>query len=97
MFQRFTEKARRVIFFARHEASRYGGPYPETEHFLLGWFREERALADRLLHEHRSIQTSRKEIESPIQINKSLSTSVERSPTPECTSILILLWKERIV
>ena len=35
MFERYTEKARRVIFFARYEASQFGSPYIETEHLLL--------------------------------------------------------------
>ena len=30
MFDRYTEKARRVIFFARYEASQFGSPYIET-------------------------------------------------------------------
>jgi len=30
MFERYTEKARRVIFFARYEASQFGSPYIET-------------------------------------------------------------------
>jgi ATP-dependent Clp protease ATP-binding subunit ClpC len=29
MFERYTEKARRVIFFARYEASQLGSPYIE--------------------------------------------------------------------
>jgi ATP-dependent Clp protease ATP-binding subunit ClpC len=33
MFERYTERARRVIFFARYEASQYGSPYIETELF----------------------------------------------------------------
>ncbi len=37
MFERYTEKARRVIFFARYEASQFGSPYIETEHLLLGF------------------------------------------------------------
>ena len=36
MFERYTERARRVIFFARYETSQYGSPYIETE--LLGAF-----------------------------------------------------------
>ena len=40
MFERYTEKARRVIFFARYEAAAYGSPYIETEHLLLGLLRE---------------------------------------------------------
>jgi len=44
MFERYTEKARRAIFFARYEASQYGNPYIETEHLLLGLWREDSAL-----------------------------------------------------
>jgi Clp amino terminal domain, pathogenicity island component len=40
MFERFTEKARRVIFFARYEASLYGSQSIDTEHLLLGLLRE---------------------------------------------------------
>jgi hypothetical protein len=32
MFERYTEGARRVIFFARYEASQYGSPTIEPEH-----------------------------------------------------------------
>jgi ATP-dependent Clp protease ATP-binding subunit ClpC len=38
MFERYTEKSRRIIFFARYEASEFGSPYIETEHLLLGVF-----------------------------------------------------------
>jgi hypothetical protein len=44
MFERFTEKARRVIFFARYEASHYGSPEINTEHLLLGLVREDKDL-----------------------------------------------------
>jgi ATP-dependent Clp protease ATP-binding subunit ClpC len=40
MFERYTEKARRVIFFARHEAGRYGSLQIESEHLLLGLLRD---------------------------------------------------------
>src|SRR5437867_373345 len=51
MFERYTEKARRVIFFARYEASQFGSPYIETEHLLLGLLREEKCFAAEILHE----------------------------------------------
>jgi len=44
MFERYTEKARRVIFFARYEASQYGSPVIDTEHLLLGLLREDPSL-----------------------------------------------------
>ncbi len=40
MFERYTEKARRVIFFARYEAANLGSPSIETEHILLAIMRE---------------------------------------------------------
>jgi ATP-dependent Clp protease ATP-binding subunit ClpC len=40
MFERYTEKARRVIFFSRYEASEFGSSYIEPEHLLLGLMRE---------------------------------------------------------
>jgi ATP-dependent Clp protease ATP-binding subunit ClpC len=43
MFERFTEKARRVVFFARYEASQYGSPEIDSEHLLLGLIREHKA------------------------------------------------------
>jgi len=40
MMERFTERARRVIFFARLEASKTGCDAISTEHILLGLMRE---------------------------------------------------------
>ena len=47
MFERYTEKARRVIFFARQEASELGGPAIEPHHILLGLIREDQPLITR--------------------------------------------------
>jgi hypothetical protein len=44
MFERYTEKARRVIFFARYEAIQFGSPMIDTEHLLLGMLREDESL-----------------------------------------------------
>jgi ATP-dependent Clp protease ATP-binding subunit ClpC len=48
MFERYTEKALRVIFFARYEAAQYGAPCIETEHLLFGITREWRILLEAL-------------------------------------------------
>ena len=55
MFERYTEKARRVIFFARYEASQFGSPYIETEHLLLGLLRDDKALTNRFLRSHAAL------------------------------------------
>lgn len=88
MFERYTEKARRVIFFARFEASQYGSQYIETEHLLLGLLREDKAVASRFLRTHGSIESIRKEIESRITVHERISTSVEVPLTQECRRIL---------
>jgi len=49
MFERYTEKARRTIFFARYEASQFGCSCIETEHLVLGVFPEDKALANQFL------------------------------------------------
>ena len=40
MWQRFTERARRIVFFAQEEAGKLGENYVSTEHLLLGMLRE---------------------------------------------------------
>lgn len=49
MWQRFTERARRAIFFAQEEAGRLGENYVSTEHLLLGLTRENDSAAARIL------------------------------------------------
>jgi len=85
MFERYTEKARRVIFFARYEASTFGSTYIEVEHMLLALVREcsfvremispenTQFLRDRL---HRE-QGSRERI--PTNVNLPLSEESKRA------------------
>jgi ATP-dependent Clp protease ATP-binding subunit ClpA len=78
MFEKYTEKARRVIFFARYEASQFGQPYIETEHLLLGLLREDKALTSRFLRSnHASVEYIRRQVESHTTIRESISTSVD--------------------
>lgn len=49
MFERYTEKARRVIFFARYEASQHGVAEIDTPCLLLAILREDKDLMSRLL------------------------------------------------
>jgi hypothetical protein len=48
MFERYTEPARRVIFFSRYEASQVGSPSIEPEHLLLGIIREDPIVLSRI-------------------------------------------------
>lgn len=49
MFERYTEKARRSVFFARYEASQFGSEYIQTEHLLLGILRDDKELVRQVL------------------------------------------------
>jgi ATP-dependent Clp protease ATP-binding subunit ClpC len=49
MFERFTERARKVIVLAQHEARALKHNYIGTEHLLLGLMREEEGIAARVL------------------------------------------------
>jgi len=94
MFERFTEKARRVVFFARYEASQYGSPYIETEHLLLGFLREDRALAKWFPGGNSTETGIRAEIEGQITQRERISTSVEVPLTEECKKALNLAAEE---
>src|SRR5579871_6339384 len=75
MFERYTEKARRVIFFARYEAAQFGSPNIETEHLLLGLLREDKALTNRFIG--KTSWDIRKEVEGHSTVREKVSTSVD--------------------
>ena len=76
MFERYTEHARRVIFFARYEASQFGKDYIEPEHLLLGILRESATMKE-LLGGFGTCEKIRREIESGNPVQMSVSTSVD--------------------
>lgn len=78
MFERYTEKARRVIFFARYEASQFGSQTIDPEHLLLGLAREDRLLFKGYFKSAQiSIKLIREEIERSTSLKEKISTSVE--------------------
>jgi cell pole-organizing protein PopZ len=94
MFERYTEKARRAIFFARYEASQFGSPYIETEHLLLGLLREDKALANRFLRSHAAVESIREQIENHTTIGERVSTSVDLPLSHECKRVLAYAAEE---
>ena len=89
MFERYTERARRVIFFARYEASQLGSNSIETEHLLLGLIREGKGLTSRIFSKsHLSMESIRKEIEGRALYRDKVSTSVDIPLSPESKRVL---------
>jgi methylmalonyl-CoA epimerase len=77
VFERYTEKARRVIFYARYEASMFGSPAIETEHLLLGLVREDRDLRSRFFPRQLTMEALRKRFEERAPAREKIATSVE--------------------
>jgi ATP-dependent Clp protease ATP-binding subunit ClpC len=95
MFERYTEKARRVIFFARYEASQFGAPAIEPEHLLLGLMREDKTLTGRFFPRAQvNIEAIRKEIEGRTLLREKISTSVELPLAPETKRVLAYAHEE---
>src|ERR671919_197134 len=89
MFERYTERARRVLFFARYEASQLGSISIETEHLLLGLIREGKGLTSRIFaRSHLSLESIRKEIEGRTVFREKVSTSVEIPFSAEADRLL---------
>jgi ATP-dependent Clp protease ATP-binding subunit ClpC len=94
MFERYTEKARRVIFFARYEASQFGSPYIETEHLLLGLLREDKTMTGRFLRSAAALDTIRKQIEAHTTLREKVPTSVDLPLSHECKRVLAYAAEE---
>jgi ATP-dependent Clp protease ATP-binding subunit ClpA len=89
MFEKYTEKARRVIFFARYEASQFGAKAIEPEHILLGILREDKGLVLRFFPKSRNALFSvRKDIEARVGVKEKVSTSVDLPLSPPAKHVL---------
>lgn len=78
MFERYTERARRVIFFARYEASVFGSACIDTEHLLLGLLREGKGPEVQiLLRNEVSHQSVQRQLESRAAAGPRTSTAVD--------------------
>jgi len=88
MFERYTEKARRVIFFARYEASQFGSPYIETEHLLLGLLREDNPMVSRHLPSPGYEESILKQIKSQAAVREKIAISVDLPLSNECKRVL---------
>src|SRR5947207_7313758 len=69
MWQRFTERARRIIFFAQEEAARMGENDVGPEHILLGLVCENDSVAARIL-EHLGVPLGRIRSEVERQVTR---------------------------
>lgn len=90
MFERYTEKARRVVFFARYEAGQFGASSIDAEHLLLGLMREDKALANRFfLKAHLTLDSVRRDIEARTVRRERTTVAMDLPLSPEAKRILV--------
>ena len=89
MFEKYNEKARRALFFARYEASKLGSRVIESEHILLGILREGEETVSELF---RRMQVKpaevRQEIEGERVFVERISSTAELPLSEESKRIL---------
>ena len=94
MFERYTERARKIVFFARYEATQFGSTTIEPEHFLLGLMREDRDLVARVFPRVTSLEEIRKEVEGRVIVRKPSHVSVGLPLSPEAKTVLAFAAEE---
>lgn len=88
MFERYDEKARRTVFFARYEASETGSPTIEPLHLLLGLLRENGPLFT-LAHQDVSADSLMDECRRALPVlGKKIPTHIDLPLSSECKRAL---------
>src|ERR1041384_3406804 len=96
MFERYTERSRRVIFFARYEALQYGSQMIAPEHVLLGLMPEDKTISARFFPSRSSLTVDaiRREVEERIVLRDRIPQTAELHLSPETKRILFYASEE---
>ncbi len=95
MFERFTERARRVIILAREEAGRFRHDFVGTEHVLLGLIRDGEGIATAVLQRlGLRLETVKAEVERALAGFPKTLTFGEVPFTPQAKRVLELSIEE---
>ncbi len=94
MFQRFTERAQKVLVLAQEEARRLKYPYIGTEHILLGLIREGEGIAARVLKQMNvSADKVKTAVEQMVETGNQ-PVPADIPPTPRAKRVLELAVEE---
>jgi ATP-dependent Clp protease ATP-binding subunit ClpC len=96
MFERFTEKARRVVVYAQEEARMLNQNYIGTEHLLLGLIREQDGIAAKALE---SLSISLEDVHAQVEelIGRGTFVPTGHIPfTPRAKKVLELSLREAL-
>ncbi len=95
MFNKFTERARKVILLAKQEAKRFNHDYIGTEHILLGLLREGEGVAAAVLQSlGMNLNNIRLEVEKLVQIGPTTVVTGDLPFTPKAKKVMELAMEE---
>ncbi|HZG64665.1 MAG TPA: ATP-dependent Clp protease ATP-binding subunit [Rubrobacteraceae bacterium] len=96
MFERFTERARKVVVLAQEEARHFNHNYIGTEHLLLGLLREDEGVAARALGSlNVTLDEVREQVESIVGYGEE-GTGGQAPFTPRSKKVLELALREAL-
>jgi len=96
MFERFTERARKVVVLAQEEARHFNHNYIGTEHLLLGLLREDEGVAARALSSlNVTLDEVREQVESIVGYGEE-GTGGQAPFTPRSKKVLELALREAL-
>jgi ATP-dependent Clp protease ATP-binding subunit ClpC len=96
MFERFTERARKVVVLAQEEARTFNHNYIGTEHLLLGLLREDEGVAARALSSlNVHLDEVREQVESIVGYGEE-GTGGQAPFTPRSKKVLELALREAL-
>ena len=95
MFDRFTDRAKKVMSFARQEAQKFNHEYIGTEHILLGLIQEGSGVAANVLKNMDiDLEKIRHEVEKIVKTGPSMVTMGQLPFTPRAKKVLELSMEE---
>jgi ATP-dependent Clp protease ATP-binding subunit ClpC len=96
MFERFTERARKVVVLAQEEARHFNHNYIGTEHLLLGLLREDEGVAAQALSSlNVTLDEVREQVESIVGYGEE-GTGAQAPFTPRSKKVLELALREAL-
>ncbi|MCX5676451.1 MAG: ATP-dependent Clp protease ATP-binding subunit [Planctomycetota bacterium] len=89
MFERFTDRARKVMALANQEAQRFNHEYVGTEHVLLGLVKEGQGVAANVLHNLQvDLKKIRLEVEKIVKSGPNMVTMGKLPQTPRAKKVI---------
>ena len=96
MYERFTDRARKVMQLANQEAQRFNHEYIGTEHILLGLVKEGSGVAANVLKNLEvDLRKIRLEVEKLVQSGPEMVTVGKLPQTPRAKKASNIRWKKR--